>query len=139
MAVMPSDILTAEDMFECTQCGVCCKGFGGTYVTDEDIEAIAGYLKISSDSFRQRYCTPSGPRLVLGQQENGYCLFFDQNCTIHPVKPRMCRMWPFIPSLLVDITNWNIMAGSCPGMKQDLNEEAMKRCLQRIIKGQGAE
>lgn len=139
MAAMPSDTLTAEDMFECTQCGVCCKGFGGTYVSDEDIEAIAGYLKISPDLFRQRYCTPSGLRLVLGQQENGYCLFFDRNCTIHPVKPHMCRMWPFIPSLLVDIANWNIMAGSCPGMKQGLDEEAMKGCLQRIIKGQGAE
>jgi Fe-S-cluster containining protein len=139
MAVMPSEILTAEDMFECTQCGVCCKGFGGTYVSEEDIAAIAGYLSISPDTVRHRYCAPSGRRLVLGQKEDGYCLFFDRNCTIHPVKPRMCRMWPFIPSLLTDLTNWRIMAGSCPGMKQDLDEDAMRRSLPDIIKGQNGE
>lgn len=136
---MSSDALTAEELFECMQCGDCCKGFGGTYVSADDIETIAAYLNVSPGSFRRHYCAVSGRRLVLGQQENGYCLFYDQNCTIHSVKPRMCRMWPFIPSLLVDISNWRIMAGSCPGMKQHLDEDTLRRSLRRILKGREIE
>ncbi len=136
---MPSDTLTAAELFECNQCGDCCKGFGGTYVSATDIDAIARFLNVPVDLFRQRYCTPSGQRVVLAQQESGYCVFYDQNCTIHPVKPRMCRMWPFIPSLLVDIANWRMMASSCPGMRWDLDEDLLRASLLPILKGQGTE
>ena len=134
---MPSKTLTAKELFECSQCGDCCKGFGGTYVSATDIDAIARFLNISASLFRSRYCAPSGQKVVLAQQENGYCVFYDQNCTIHPVKPRMCRMWPFIPSLLVDIANWQMMAGSCPGMRQNLDEDLLRASLLPILKGQG--
>jgi len=133
MAAMPSEELTAEYLFECTQCGECCKGFGGTYVSSEDIERIANFLNLSPDTLRRRYCAPSGRRLVLAQQENGYCVFWDRICTIHPVKPRMCRMWPFIPSLLKDVDNWWIMADSCPGIRQNLDKASLSACLRRII------
>ena len=136
---MPSNphSLSASDLFKCTQCGDCCRGYGGTYVSSADIEAIAHYLNISFDSLRRRFCTPSGQRLVLAQQENGYCAFWDRNCTIHPVKPRMCRMWPFIPSLLVDLSNWQTMADSCPGMRRDIDSDVLRVSLQQIIQGPG--
>ena len=34
-------------LFECTQCGDCCKGFGGTYVSQADLETIAAFLGVS--------------------------------------------------------------------------------------------
>jgi hypothetical protein len=37
-------------------CGDCCKGFGGTYVAEEEIRAISNYLNIDSVSFINKYC-----------------------------------------------------------------------------------
>lgn len=119
-------------IFQCKQCGDCCKGYGGTYVTDDDIRAIAEYLKFSPDQFIETYCHFSGDRPILAQQKTGYCVFWDKLCRIHPVKPGMCSAWPYIESVLIDTANWHIMAGSCSGMRTDVpdgrirSETAMK-------------
>ena len=88
---MPCDPMTPDDIFNCQQCGDCCKGFGGTYVSPEDIQAIAAFIHVDPEIFLKKYCQPSGKKPVLAQAENGYCVFWkDGICTIHPVKPRMC-------------------------------------------------
>lgn len=117
--------------FECTQCGDCCKGFGGTYLTDDEMNSISSNLGISVSELKEKYCAPSGSRFVLGQGSDGFCIFFEKNCTIHSVKPRMCRLWPFIDGLLKDIGNWKIMAGSCPGINADADEKLL---LQHVCK-----
>ncbi len=118
-------------LFECTQCGDCCKGYGGTYLTESDIDRIAAYIGVENLELKQQYCVPSGNRLVLAQRSDGYCIFFDRNCSIHPVKPRMCRQWPYIESLKVDIANWRIMAGVCPGMNADLDDQRLMAAIRR--------
>jgi uncharacterized protein len=118
-------------LFECTQCGDCCRGYGGTYVTEGDIARIAAFLQMAASEFKQRYCVWSGDRPVLSQQANGYCIFFNRNCTIHAVKPRMCRQWPYIRSLLVDIANWRIMASMCPGMRTDVDGERLLAAIRQ--------
>lgn len=119
---MPSELMNDDALyFQCTQCGQCCHGYGGTYVSEADIVAIAGYLGRSSAEVRRQCCTVSGSQLVLSQRPDGYCVFFERNCTIHPVKPRMCRRWPFIPGLLKDIANWPVMADNCPGIYPDVD------------------
>lgn len=123
---MRFDSSTCQELFACTQCGECCKGFGGTYLTDHDLQAIADFVGLSIESVKRDCCAYSGSRLVLSQRKDGYCIFWDRNCTIHPVKPRMCRQWPYIPSLAVDIVNWRIMAASCPGMRCDLDDETLQ-------------
>ncbi len=115
-----------RDFFQCTQCGDCCKGFGGTYLTQEDMAAIAAHLDIPLATFKQRYCAPSGKRHVLAQREDGFCIFFDRNCTIHAIKPAMCRKWPFIDSLLKDIGNWQIMSSVCPGIRTEIDKRKLK-------------
>ena len=127
---MKFETLNMDMFFSCTQCGECCKGFGGTYVSDEDIDAIAVFLGISPAVVRSEYCDTSGGRFVIAQRADGYCVFWDRNCTIHSVKPRMCRQWPFIPGLLADINNWRIMASMCPGMASDAD---LDHVLQLII------
>jgi uncharacterized protein len=112
--------------FNCTQCGDCCKGYGGTYLTDEDIAAIAAHLEIPPSEFKERYCVLSGERYVLAQRDDGYCIFWDRNCTIHAIKPEMCRKWPFIDSLLKDIGNWQTMASVCPGMRPDVDDKQLR-------------
>lgn len=130
---MPSSILTPDDLFRCTRCGDCCRGFGGTYVSRQDIEAIAWFLATDPSGLIDRCCHRSGGRYLLAQRADGYCIFWDQTCTIHPVKPRMCRRWPFIESVLADASNWTIMAALCPGMRTDVPLDYIRGCVQRVL------
>jgi len=122
-----------SDIFICKKCGDCCKGYGGTYVTATDIEKIAAYINTDPKRFIAEYCTKSGDKLVLSQADSGYCVFWDELCTIHPVKPRMCRAWPFIKSVLTDISNWRIMANSCPGIITDVPDNLVQECVRSVI------
>ena len=130
---MSCDSSQTAQLFSCRQCGDCCKGYGGTYVSDQDIEAISRYIGMQPQHFIDRYCDMSGKRPLLAQKEDGYCIFWDQLCTIHPVKPRMCRAWPFIESILVDPRNWRIMAACCPGMRTDVPLQRVEECVRRIL------
>ena len=125
--------VTPSDIFKCRQCGECCKGYGGTFVTEKEIKAIVDYLNIDPEHFVDKYCQVSGGKSVLAQDRNAYCVFWDGLCTIHPVKPRMCRNWPFIKSVLVDINNWHIMAALCPGIRTDFPDSAIKECIRKEL------
>ncbi|MCU0556613.1 MAG: YkgJ family cysteine cluster protein [Desulfobacterales bacterium] len=130
--------VTPEALFTCRQCGDCCRGFGGTYVSDSDIEVIARYVKAAPERFLARYCQPSGSRWVVGQGANGYCVFWrDGLCAIHLVKPRMCREWPFIRSVARHPENWFSMAVSCPGMRTEFSPRQIAQCVQRILAASG--
>ena len=62
---MGSDYGTGDDIFICRKCGQCCKGFGGTYVTDKDIINISKYINFDPKKFKDKYCDTSGSRYVL--------------------------------------------------------------------------
>ena len=119
---MDSKYNIADDIFECQQCGDCCKGYGGTYVDHNNIIKIAEYINFDPEKFIDKYCDKSGSKQVITLGKDGYCIFFDKikQCAIHEVKPYMCRAWPFIQSVIDYPENWNIMANSCPGMKKDI-------------------
>ncbi len=132
---MTSEIrASGADIFECENCGTCCRGFGGTYVSAEHINEIAAFLETDPETVKNRYTVPAGSKRVLAQKPDGYCVFWDKHCTIHPVKPRMCRAWPFIESVLRAPENWHIMAGSCPGMKTNgISERFVTACVEREL------
>ncbi len=131
---MPFKNITPKDLFECQKCGDCCKGYGGTFVTPEEVEKIADYIGTPREGFIATYCQMSGGKPVLKQRSDGYCIFWDGVCTIHPVKPRMCRQWPFIKSVLIDPNNWAIMAGFCPGIRSHFPIEAVLACVEKELK-----
>ena len=123
-----------EEIFSCKQCGDCCKGYGGTYVSRSDVEAIAAYIGVDPEQFVERYCTQSGDRLLLAQHESGFCIFWkDKMCSIHPVKPKMCKTWPFIRNLLADPENWEKMASMCPGMRKGVPLGVVKKCVKSML------
>ncbi len=128
---MDSKFDTGNDIFDCKMCGECCKGFGGTYVTEQDITNIASYIQCNRDKFTEEFCDKSGSRFVLALGENGCCIFFDptKQCTIHPVKPYMCRAWPFLKTIIKNPENWNSMANSCKGMKKDIPDSDLKKIV----------
>lgn len=129
---MTYDTIDASRIFQCKKCGECCQGYGGTYLTDRDITAIAEYIHTDPQRFVEDYCQMSGTRPIIKQDRSGYCVFWDKLCTIHPVKPRMCREWPFIKPVLTDVRNWEIMAGSCPGIRTDFPDAV----IQSIVRDQ---
>jgi len=130
---MSSDSLDSDELFECRQCGRCCQGYGGTYVTDDDIERIARFIDSDPQKFVDQFCSLSGHRPLLAQKEDGYCIFWDQLCTIHPVKPLMCRKWPFLESILIDSANWLIMAHSCPGIQPEVDAGKLEKLVKQMI------
>ena len=128
---MVSEFKTWDDIFECQLCGDCCNGFGGTYVTQQDIINISTYINFDPEKFISRYCDRSGSRHVLTLGKDGCCIFFDKinQCTIHPVKPYMCKAWPFIRTIIKHPENWNAMANSCPGMKKDIPYKDLQKIV----------
>jgi uncharacterized protein len=133
---MPYKSVKASDLFTCKKCGECCRGYGGTYVSGEDIQAMAEYLHVDESGFVARYCSLSGNRTLIAQGENGFCVFFREDlCTIHPVKPKMCKAWPFIEPVLKDAANWHIMAGFCPGIRTDVPNDIIQKLVRNVISG----
>ncbi len=132
---MTAEPLSAENIFHCKQCGQCCNGFGGTYVTRQDILNISAFIHKDLETFTDVWYVPSGSKFVLAQQKNGFCIFFDpdRQCTIHPVKPFMCRAWPFIKAVVRFPENWNAMADSCPGMKKNIPDKDLIRIVSNEI------
>ncbi|MBF0099677.1 MAG: YkgJ family cysteine cluster protein [Desulfobacterales bacterium] len=126
--------ITQDDLFTCKKCGECCTGYGGTYLTEQDISAISTFLTIPEHQFLREYCVLSGNRYLISQAKNNKCVFWDKLCTIHAVKPKMCRQWPFIESVLMDTQNWYIMAQVCPGMRNDIPENQIRHILYQVMR-----
>jgi Fe-S-cluster containining protein len=116
-------------IFQCKNCGDCCRGYGGTFLSEKDIKTIAGHIGAEVESFLAEYCEFSGTKPILTQGKNGYCIFWDDGCTIHPVKPYMCKAWPFIASVLIDADNWHIMSSMCPGIDEDVPDSVVRKCV----------
>jgi len=128
-----SNPIETYDLFECKKCGDCCKGYGGTFVSPDDINTIAAFIGEDPKDFIGRYCQVSGGRPVLAQSDNGYCVFWNSQCSIHPVKPRMCRAWPFIQGVLADVANWHIMAQFCPGIRTDIPDDMVVEYVRKAV------
>jgi len=86
-------------MFECVQCGNCCKTFD-IVPTDEDVRRwrteghndIIEWVYDAGDDLVHDY-------IFLRDLETGFCPFLSFNgtvyeCKIHETKPEMCKNWP---------------------------------------------
>jgi len=82
---------------------------------------MAALLGLTGEEFSRRYveASPLGPRLTVA--DNGSCVFLlaGNLCRVHPVKPFICRQWPFLPVLLVEPDELEHAKGACPGINPD--------------------
>jgi len=110
-------------------CGTCCYGEGGIFVQGKEIEAIAGFLGITPESFVSEFCRKKGRRFSINTGPDKFCIFFDKEkgCLIHPAKPKICISWPFYKALLSDIDNWDMAKDACPGINPDCSFEEFLR------------
>ena len=112
----------SEDLqtFHCHMCGHCCQGTGGIIVSEPEWQRIAKYLNTDSNFFLANYTDRQGKKRRLKNDKNGYCLFFSkQGCSIHSVKPDICRAWPFFRGNIIDSSSWEMAQDYCPGIKAD--------------------
>jgi Fe-S-cluster containining protein len=112
--------------FECVQCGRCCSGPGEGYiwVTKQEIEFIADFLKMTTAELRQKYLRRVGLRTtIIEHRTTRDCIFLhdiagQKKCMIYPVRPSQCRTWPFWSDNLTDANAWNKAAQKCPGINR---------------------
>lgn len=107
--------------FECTRCGLCCRGSGRVAVTDGDIERLATHLDLEDAVFRERFTSGDRRgRVDLLDAKNGDCIFFAEGrgCTVYEARPVQCRTYPFWRSVLHDEPSWKIEGGHCEGIER---------------------
>lgn len=103
--------------FECRQCGQCCMGEPGTiYVTRDEIASLAAYFRLSIAEFTERYLYPFKDSFSIGEHSDGRCLFYDNGCTVYPLRPGQCRTFPFWFSNLRSEKRWRRVEKACPGI-----------------------
>jgi uncharacterized protein len=104
--------------FECQPgCTNCCRQQGFVYITEQDLVRIAKFIKMPAADFERRYVYRTRHLLRLRMPRHSQCHFLlEGGCSIHPVKPTQCRIFPFWPELTGDKREWRKAASWCPGI-----------------------
>ncbi|MFC1869603.1 YkgJ family cysteine cluster protein [Thermodesulfobacteriota bacterium] len=110
-----------EKAFQCKMCGNCCHGEGGITVQRDEMGRISSFLGLSTESFKSEYCVKKNGRFSASTGTDGFCIFYhkEKRCLIHPVKPRICSLWPFYAAIVKDEDTWKMAQGACPGINPD--------------------
>ncbi len=106
--------------FKCIGCGLCCRQDGRVWLNNDDIEAAAKSLGITSDKFKRdftEYFLFKGRALVKDGEE---CCFIlnDNRCKIYEARPKQCREYPFWKHVIKDREEWDHLAGFCEGVRR---------------------
>ncbi len=113
--------------FECKMCGECCWG-RGISVSEKEIKRMAEFLGIKEELFKTQYCVINKNGYELKTKESGYCIFLKKSkkgriCAVHPVKPDLCKKWPFFKSIVSDEEEWRNAMDACPGINLNCSFE----------------
>jgi Fe-S-cluster containining protein len=104
--------------FTCHQCHNCCRGGqpGGVYPSHREVERIARWFEMTAHAFRRRYLVRDADgNPGLRMRPKGDCIFWEEDCTIYPVRPRQCRTFPFWPENLKSPEAWAAVRETCQG------------------------
>jgi uncharacterized protein len=102
--------------FECILCGKCCNGAPGIIIVlDNEIKLIADFLEIERGLFIERFLYPYLDGFSIREDDTGRCIFFENGCSIYPVRPLQCRTFPFWFTNLRSEKTWNEVLKTCPG------------------------
>lgn len=125
MALSGGLVNTQTMVFECRQCGQCCEGKGGIVLSDKDLARLAHFLALPDEEVIEKYCELSNGKLKIKTGADGNCVFFSgaESCTIHEVKPDICRAWPFFRGNLEDPVSLAMARDFCPGINPAVSFE----------------
>jgi Fe-S-cluster containining protein len=102
--------------FTCRRCGHCCQGAGGIMLSARDIARLAAHLALAPEAMLARFAERVGGKDRLVTAENGYCVFYEEGCAIHPARPDVCRAWPYFRGNIIDAASHAMAAEDCPGI-----------------------
>ena len=78
---------------------------------------MASFLGMTQAEFERQYVYRTARRLRLRVPRDAQCGFLRAGgCSIHPVKPTQCRIFPFWPELVDSRREWKKTARYCPGI-----------------------
>lgn len=134
--------------FECQGCNYCCSTEPGyVFLSDEDLKNLCNHFGMSQKDFINTYCRKVpfgfGYRISLLEKDNYDCIFLtEKGCACYQSRPLQCRTYPFWPSIMENMDNWDEEANSCPGInkgkkikEKDItkNLELMEKFVPKII------
>jgi Fe-S-cluster containining protein len=108
--------------FECTGSGKCCTShgeFGFVFLSLEDRQRFAKYLKISTAEFTKKYCEKSDEGIWRLKEDAGNpdCMFLKgKSCGVYEARPTQCRTWPFWPEVMSAKAWAKDVKAFCPGV-----------------------
>jgi uncharacterized protein len=103
--------------FECSLCGKCCNGAPGIIIVlENEIKLIADFLEIEKDLFIERCLYAYLDGFSIREDNTGRCIFYENGCSIYPVRPLQCRTFPFWFINLRSERSWIEVLKSCPGI-----------------------
>ncbi len=109
--------------FSCTGCGKCCTGEPGyVWITMEEIEEMADFLKISVKEFIQSYTREVGGHYSLREYPRTFdCIFLTDGkyCKLYGARPKQCRTFPFWPENLESKEAWERCKERCEGIDHE--------------------
>ncbi|CCO24903.1 YkgJ family cysteine cluster protein [Maridesulfovibrio hydrothermalis] len=123
--------------FECKMCGHCCQGEGGIIMTAGDRKRLADFLGMSEEDMVKEYSETVNGKIRLQSREDGYCVFFNEGCGVHPGRPDICRAWPFFRGNLIDEMSWEMIQDYCPGINKDAGHKQFVIQGKEYIKKEG--
>ncbi len=96
--------IAAQALFQCQDCGECCRGEGYALIDEDDLQAIARGLGISPSKARHRFTDPDPQdnfacRILKSVGRDDSCCFLDgsgERCRIYQSRPRICRTFPML-------------------------------------------
>ena len=123
--------------FECRMCGHCCQGEGGIIMTAKDRKRLAEFLGMSEEEMVNKFSESVNGKIRLQSREDGYCVFFNEGCGVHPGRPDICRAWPFFRGNLIDEISWEMIQEYCPGVNKEAGHAQFVIEGKEYIKSEG--
>ena len=123
--------------FKCTGCGKCCTGSPGyVFVSDRDLEKLAGRFKLSVEDFSRKYTRlVDGQIALLDDPKTDDCIFLkEKQCTAYEDRPTQCRTFPWWIHHLREPKDWEEAAERCEGINHPdaplvPSEQIQEQCL----------
>ena len=123
--------------FECRRCGHCCRGTGGIVLAAKDRARLAAHLGMTLDAFTTAFTARKDGKFHLRARKDGFCVFFDAGCAVHPARPDICRAWPYFRGNLLDAASREMSQEYCPGINPGVSHAQFVRQGLLSLRAQG--
>ena len=119
MPVSKSRLIRHGLRFSCRRCGRCCAAKDSlVLVNKQELQAMAAYLKVGVPDFMKKFTEKADGFVSIMSRPNGTCVFYQDGCTIYPVRPIQCRTFPFWSDVVKSPHRWQEQAKKCKGMNK---------------------